>query len=531
MSSLVVLESVIYRLPDGRVLFDNLSLSFGRESTGVVGRNGAGKTTLARLVLGELQPASGAISVQGRVAVLRQLLAPPEGASVADVLGVSAELARLKRIEDGAPAPDDLEHADWMLPSKAADALARMGLAKLELARPASSLSGGQATRVALAGVLIAAPDFVVLDEPNNNLDTDGRAAVAELLAQWRGGALVISHERALLREMDRIVELSDLGARVYGGGHDLYAERKAAERESAARTLENAERAVDAVERVIQLARERKAKRDAAGKRARAKGDAPKLLLDARADQAERSGGRGNRLAERQRGDAQEALDEARAEVERVAKLAFALPSPALPAGKSVLAFEDVSFAWPGAAPVVRGFSFEMRGPERVALQGANGSGKSTLLGLASGVFAPSAGRVVRGAASAMLDQKAALLDPGETLLANFMRINSEANTNAAHEALAKFLFRNQAALKRAGELSGGEKLRAALACVLISATPPQLLILDEPTNHLDLDSVAAIETALAAYDGALLVASHDEDFLAALGVERVLGQDEWQH
>lgn len=347
--SLITLDAVSFRLPDGRVLLENLNMAFGAERTGVVGRNGSGKTTLARLMLGELEPASGSVSVNGRVSAVRQVFAPPPGAAVADVLGVREDLARLQRVEAGRSAGDDLEQADWTLPARAEEALARVGLAGLMLDHDALALSGGQLTRLSLAGVLIAQPDFIVLDEPTNNLDADGRAAVRDLLASWRGGALVISHDRALLRAMDRTLELSELGARLYGGGYALYLEQRTAERTAAERTLERAERKVDQVERGIQAARERKTRRDSAGKRSRAKNDMPKLLLNARAEQAENSAARGNVLAERRREEAREAFEEARAKVERARVLAVDLPSSGLPAGKSVLAFDDVSL--PGRA------------------------------------------------------------------------------------------------------------------------------------------------------------------------------------
>jgi len=524
MSSLITLDALTQRTPDGRVLFDNLTLAFARERTGLVGRNGVGKTTLARLILGELEPSSGKLSVHGRVVAVRQAFEPPPGATIADVLGVSAELARLARIEAGAARGDDLGAADWNLPARARDALARCGLPDLAFERAAATLSGGQMTRVALARVLVAAPDFIVLDEPTNNLDADGREAVREMLEGWQGGALVISHDRALLRGMDRIVELSTLGVRIHGGGYDLYIARREAERENADRNLDRAERGVARIERANQRARERQERRDAAGRRKRAKGDMPKLLLDARAEQAENSGARGVWLAERQRADAHEMLEQARAEVERVRKLTFEPPSTGLAAGKMALAFEHVWFAWPGAPGLIKDLSFEFRGPERVALRGPNGAGKSTVLALAQGALKPDQGVVRRGVAIAMLDQQATILRADQTLLDNFLRLNPKANTNRAHEALARFLFRNQAALKLASELSGGERLRAALACILFADAPPQLLILDEPTNHLDLDSVTAMEAALNGYDGALLVVSHDEDFLAAIGVERVI-------
>jgi ATPase subunit of ABC transporter with duplicated ATPase domains len=397
-----------------------------------------------------------------------------------------------------------------------------VGLAGLDPNRPAAALSGGEATRAALAGLIAAEPDLILLDEPTNNLDAAARDLVTQVLAGWRGGAVVVSHDRGLLRQMDRMVELSSLGAKVHGGNYDLYAARKAEEESAAARDLAEAERQATRVEREAQAARERKAKRDSAGRRFAARGGEPKILLGAQAERAENSGGRANLLAERQRGDAAADLAEAGARVERLRRLDFDLPSSGLAAGKSVLACEEVGFAYPGGAPLLRGLSFRMIGPERLAVIGPNGSGKSSLIRLLTGELEPISGRVTRGVAAALLDQKTALLREEETLLEAFRRLNPEVNDNAAHAALARFLFRNTAARKRVAELSGGERLRAALACVLMSARPPQLLILDEPSNHLDLDSIAAVEAAFRGYDGAMLVASHDRDFLDAVGIDR---------
>ena len=523
--SFISLDALSQTTADGRVLFENLTLAFGREKTGLVGRNGVGKTTLLRLILGEQAPAAGAVSVAGRLAILRQQLQPPPGARVADLLGVAPALGRLARIEAGVGAAADLEAADWGLPQRIDEALAEMGLGGVPLDREAETLSGGQATRAALAALLIAAPDVMLMDEPTNNLDADGRAAVSELLERWRGGALVVSHDRGLLRRMDRIVELTSLGAVVYGGNYDLYAARKAEAEAAAQRDLGHAQQALARTGRAIQLARERKAKADAAGRRSRARNDMPKIMLNARAERAENTGERLNRLAERQRAEAERDLADAEARIERVRRLAFELPPSGLPDGKLALAFEDVAFAWPDGTAVLRDVSLRLVGPERVAVTGPNGAGKTTLIRLATGELEPSIGRVRRGVPTALLDQRASQLRDDETLLTNFRRLNPAADDNAAHAALARFVFRNVTALKPAGELCGGERLRAALACALMAAAPPQLIILDEPTNHLDLESIAAVEAALCAYDGALLVVSHDRDFLAAIGVERELG------
>jgi ATPase subunit of ABC transporter with duplicated ATPase domains len=522
MSTFATLDAVAAKTPDGRVLFENLTLAFGAERTGLVGRNGVGKTSLLRLIAGDAVPADGVVSVRGAVGVLRQSLAPPPGATVAEVMGLAEPLAVLARIAEGRGSADDLAEADWTLETRLEAALAEVGLAGLDPARPAASLSGGQLTRAALAGLLARAPDLLLLDEPTNNLDAEGRALVADVLGRWRGGALVVSHDRALLRRMDRIVELTSLGAKIYGGSYDLYAERKAVEEAAAARELADAQRTVARVAREAQAAAEKKARRDSAGRRFAAKGSEPKILLGAMAERAENSGGRETQLAERAKTQVAAQLAEAEAKVERLRNLAFDLPPSGLAAGKTVLAFEHAGFAYPGGRPVVAQLSFRLVGPERVALAGPNGVGKTTVIRLAAGELQPTAGAVRIGVRPAFLDQQTALLRPEETLIEAYRRLNPAATRNDAHAALARFLFRNRDAEKQVRALSGGERLRAGLACVLSGEAPPQLLILDEPTNHLDLDSIGAVEAALRGYDGALLVVSHDRDFLAAIGVER---------
>ncbi|MBL8769735.1 MAG: ABC-F family ATP-binding cassette domain-containing protein [Phenylobacterium sp.] len=524
MPAFVTLDGLAYATPDGRGLFQNLTLAFGAERTGLVGRNGVGKSTLLRIIAGELEPTAGAVARTGRLGVMRQTLEPPPGANIAELMGVAAPLARLARIEAGLGSEEDLAAADWTLEARLDAALAEVGLAGFDLRREAASLSGGQVTRAMLAGLLAAEPDLLILDEPTNNLDVEARGLVSEVLGRWKGGAIVVSHDRALLRRMDRIVELTSLGAQVYGGGYDLYAARKAEAEAAAARELADAQKDSARVAREIQQAAERKQRKDAAGKRLRAKGDAPKILLDAQQQRAETSGARAGHVADRLRAQTADALAGAEAKIERVRRLGFELPPSGLAAGRAVLAFEDVAFAYPGGDPLLGPLSLRITGPERLAVSGPNGSGKTTLIRLAAGELQPTAGRIVRGAPATLLDQQTALLGDEPTLIAAFRRLNPRSSEHAARSALARFLFRNTAAEKPVGVLSGGERLRAALACVLLGDRPPQLLILDEPTNHLDLDSIGAVEAALRGYDGALLVVSHDRDFLAAIGIGREL-------
>ncbi len=520
----MTLDRVAARTPDGHTLFSDLSLAFGRERTGIVGRNGAGKTTLLRMIAGRADPGEGVVVREGRVGFLEQAVGPPGDAAVADALGASDGLAIIARVLAGDGSVDDLAEVDWTLEDRMATALAEVGLPALDPARRIELLSGGERTRLSLAALLLDQPDMLVLDEPTNHLDREGRAVVAGVLDRWKGGAVVVSHDRGLLRRMDRVVELSSLGAATYGGGYDLYADRKAAERAAAERGLEAAERDAGRVAREGQQAVEKKARRDKAGRAFAARKSEPKILLGAMAERAENSGARESRLAERRAAAAEAALAVARQRVERVRMLAIPLPTTGLAVGRTVLALNEASWDAPDGRRIVGPVSLTLTGPERVAITGPNGAGKTTLLRLITGDLEPTAGRVERPARSALLDQETALLRPDETLTEAYRRLNPEATPNAAQAALARFLFRNTAAQRRVRTLSGGERLRAGLACVMTGARPPQLLILDEPTNHLDLDSIAAVEAALVGWDGALVVVSHDADFLATVGVGRTL-------
>lgn len=522
-SALVTLNGVAARTPDGRGLFDNLTLAFGRERTAVVGRNGVGKTTLLRLVAGLAEPAEGSVTRIGSVGWLAQAQKPADDETIADTLGVAEPLAILHRVLAGDGSLDDMAEADWTLEERTQTALAEVGLADMAPNRRTADLSGGEQTRLRLAGLKLAAPDLLVLDEPTNHLDAEARAMIADVVAGWPGVVLV-SHDRALLRRVDRIVELSSLGARVHGGGWDLFIERRDAERAAAERDLEQAERAIGRVQRETQMAQERQARRDRAGKAARANSSDPKILLDAQAQRAEESGARGQRLAERKRQAAEADLAQARERVERVRQLALAMPSTGLPAGRVVLNLTEAVVTVEDDRRLLGPLCLRLTGPERVAVVGPNGAGKTTLLKLIAGMIEPSSGSVERPVRAALLDQQAAMLQADETLVEGWLRLNPQGTPNAARAALARFLFRNVQADRRVGELSGGERLRAALACVMTGAQPPQLLVLDEPTNHLDIDAVEAVEAALSAYGGALVVVSHDADFIQNLRVDRTL-------
>lgn len=522
MSASITFVSLSFALPDGRVLFSDLNLSINRERTGIVGRNGVGKSTLLKLISGALVPASGGVVVNGTIGILRQSLEPSAEETLASLFAVEPALARLRRIEAGSGTESDFAEADWTLEARLEEAFSRAGLAGRPPETPLVSLSGGQRTRASLAALVFAEPDFLLLDEPTNNLDREGRAAVAELIAAWRGGAVVVSHDRQLLENMDAIVELTSLGAARYGGGWSSYEAQKERELAAAEQDLARAQRRVEEVGEKTQTATERKARRDGAGGRKAAKGGAPRILLGALKRRAEESSGALGRLAEKQKSEAEEVAATARGRLEVLQPFAVKLPPTGLPPNKVVISAASLSAGYDAAAPIIRHLSFELRGPERVAIAGPNGAGKSTLLKTVAGLLPALSGDVQVSVPWSLLDQEVSLLDSASTILENFRRINPEADENACRAALARFRFRADAALQGVATLSGGERLRAGLACVLGGAAPPQLLILDEPTNHLDIASLEAVEAGLNAYDGALLAVSHDETFLERIGIAR---------
>ncbi|PID36914.1 MAG: ABC transporter [Rhodobacterales bacterium] len=517
----ISIAGLSWHTPTNTPLFTDLSLTFGPQRTGLVGRNGTGKTTLLRLIAGELTPSAGTIRAPVSIGFLRQNPEQATGATIADLFGVSAPLALLARAERGEATAEELAQADWTLEARLQGALARLGL-DLPPDTPLAALSGGQRTRAGLAALLFADPDALLLDEPTNHLDRAGRDAVLNALRGWRGCVVVASHDRVLLDEMDAIVELTGLGAKSYGGPYSAYRAAKAAELAAAEEAVTRAQRAVAHTQAQAQRAAERKARTDRQGRQLRAAGSQSKLLLDAAKERSEGSGGSAARLRARQGQEAEAALEAARAAVEVLEPLVMDIPPCGLSATRRVLEVSHLGFGYRAEAPIFRDVSFSLRGPERVALEGANGAGKSTLLACIAGQLQAQSGVVTLGVPTALIDQDVGFLDAGETVRGALARLDPQANENDRRATLARFLFRGADADQKIGTLSGGQRMRAGLACTLGHSQPRQLLLLDEPNNHLDLEAVETLEAALNAYDGAILVVSHDPAFLERIGVTR---------
>ncbi|HEY0685411.1 MAG TPA: ATP-binding cassette domain-containing protein [Steroidobacter sp.] len=489
MSPIVVVRDVAYELANGRELFKNLSFPLSAVRSALVGPNGVGKTTLARLIAGELEPTHGSIQRHGPVKVFAQRQ-QPQAITVAEFLA---------------------DRHEWSLTRE------RL-LANIDRQALCTQLSGGQWTRVRLAQAL--EDGFLILDEPTNDLDRDGREAVRQFLQAHTGGVLLISHDRECLELCDDILELSNTGLMKFGGNWHDYVIEKERERTRLTSALDQAKRERDAAIEHRFEQRERQEKRNRRGVKAAARGDIPRIVAGGRKRQAQvTSGKRDTALVNRAEAavhKAREALSQVKVDPVMYADLL----GHELPAQKLVAEADGFNIRfndWIFATDV----DFAWRGNVRIALKGANGSGKSTLLKALMGTLFETRGHLNRGnLVTLYLDQRGSVLDEDASVLDNIRAVSAD-NESGIRNDLARFLFAGDAVFQKVRDLSGGERVRAALARGLLGTQKPELMLLDEPTNNLDLANIEFLENVVAQFHGALIVVSHDQRFLDNCGID----------
>lgn len=507
----VVLHDLSFTWPDGTVALDHLTTAFGSGRTGLVGRNGAGKSTLVRLVTGRLQPTSGTVTTSGPVDLLPQRLATGPHDTVADLLGVGPELHALQAILGGDvdPAHFDALGDAWDVEERAATALTGTGVGD-DLDRPVATLSGGQAVLVAVAGIRLRGLPIAFLDEPTNNLDRRARGLLLDIVDDWRGTLVVVSHDRELLEHVDEVAELRAGAMTVFGGTFSAFEEHLAVQQAAVEREVRVAAQRHRAEKRQRIEAETTIARRAKAGEKAGR--SMPAMFRNEMRKRAEQTAGRlrtghaddeAAALATRREAELRLRDDEA---------IHVELPDPRVPASRRI------------ATITVRGRDTIVQGPERITLGGDNGVGKTTLLEHLVGMPGardhplPDTGAVAHVEQVAYLPQRKDTLDDDATVLENVHRNAPLVSTAELRNRLARFLVRGDTVDRLAGALSGGERFRVALAGLVLADPPPQLLVLDEPTNDLDMTSVDQLVDALRAYQGALVVVSHDEAFLDRL-------------
>lgn len=518
----ITCSSLSFAWPDGSEVFDDFHLTVGPGRTGLIGVNGAGKSTLLRLIAGDLVPAEGRIRAMGEVGYLPQNLVLDTALRVDAALGIAGAREALHAIEAGDVGEERFAAVgdDWDVEERARATLDQLGLGHIGLDRTIGEVSGGECVLLRLAALLLARPDVLLLDEPTNNLDLYARQRLYAAVEAWSGVLVVVSHDRELLDRVDQIADLRGSEVTWYGGNLSAYEEALAVEQEAAERMVRVAEADVHRQKRELADAQVKLARRKRYGQKMNDQKREPKIVMGARKRAAQESAGKHRIMHTERLAEARERLDAAEEAVRDDDEIRVELPHTKVHPGRGVLVLRDLELAY-GAR--VQG-SFEVRGPERIALVGRNGAGKTTLLRTLVGELAPVSGEAAVEVPTRFLPQRLDVLDDGLSVVENVARFAPDATDNAIRARLARFLFKGHAPDRPAGTLSGGERFRAALAALLLAEPAPQLLMLDEPTNSLDLASVRRLTAALDAYEGALIVASHDVPFLESLGITRWL-------
>ncbi|WP_021596144.1 ABC-F family ATP-binding cassette domain-containing protein [Actinomadura welshii] len=527
MSFAIVCSDLSFAWEDGTVVLDGLDAAFGAGRTGLIGVNGSGKSTLLKIIAGELRPGSGGVAVEGEIGYLPQNLVLDGAATVSDLLGITATRAALHAIERGEATEENFAAVgdDWDVEERARAELDRLGLVHLDLDRTVPTLSGGEAVMVGLAARFLARPDVLLLDEPTNNLDLDARHRLYDAVASWTGVLVVVSHDRELLDRVDEIADLRDGEIRTFGGNLSAYEDLLAVEKEAAERTVRAAETDLRRQKRELEEVHIKLARRRRYGKKMQESKREPKIVMGARKRAAQESAGKHRIMHEERLADARTRLTEAEGAVREDAEIRVELPATRVPAGRTVMTVTGLAAPEPEPGTLTE---LIVRGPERIALVGPNGSGKTTFLRALTGDRVPAGVAVKIGVDGVRyLPQRLDVLDEGLSVASNVRAQAPSASPPEVRAGLARFLFRGARADQLAGTLSGGERFRAVLASLLLAEPAPRLLLLDEPTNNLDMASAAQLGQALAAYEGALIVVSHDVPFLRTLGLTRWLRMD----
>ncbi|WP_030484267.1 ABC-F family ATP-binding cassette domain-containing protein [Nocardioides aequoreus] len=498
-----------------RLLMSDVSFRIATgDRVGLVGRNGAGKTTMTRILAGEALPAGGQVTRSGSVGYLPQ--DPRTGDleqlardRILGARGLDDVVRRLRAAEAEMGSDDEAVreramrrygNADaelhaaggYAADAEAAQIAASLGIEERLLERPLRTLSGGQRRRVELARILFSGAETLLLDEPTNHLDADSVVWLREFLRTFPGGLVVISHDVALLDAcVNKVLHLDANRSvvDVYNMGWKRYLQQRETDEKRRRRERVNAE---SKAKQLTDQANKMRAKAT--------KAQAAQSMLK-----------RAERLLEGVEGERR---------ADRVARISF--PEPA-PCGKTPLTARELSKSY-GSLEVFTDVDLAIDRGSRVVILGLNGAGKTTLLRILAGVDSPDTGMVVpgHGLKVGYYAQEHETLDTSRTVLQNLHGSAPQLTDTEARSVLGSFLFSGDDATKPAGVLSGGEKTRLALAALVVSSA--NVLLLDEPTNNLDPASREEVLAAIRAYQGAIVLVTHDEGAVHALEPDRVL-------
>ncbi|TNE81354.1 MAG: ABC-F family ATP-binding cassette domain-containing protein [Bacteroidetes bacterium] len=526
---MLVLQNIKYSHPNKDVLFSDLSLTVNtQDKVALIGNNGTGKSTLLKLIAGELQPQQGQLSSLATPYYIPQLFGQYNHLTVAEALRIDVKLKALKAILEGDASEENFTNLndDWTIEERCAEALAYWQIEDLDLSLKLERLSGGQKTKVFLAGLSIHQPEFILLDEPSNHLDLAGRKLLYDFIQSTKSTLVLVSHDRTLLNLVDSVAELSRHGIKIYGGNYDFYKSQKTTELNALNHDIQSKEKALRAAKEKARETQERKQKLDNRGKAKQEKAGVARIMMNKLRNSAENNSAKLKSVHAEKLDGLSHTLQELRDSVPDTDKIKFGFDASHLHKGKVLLSAEQLNYAFNEVPLWKRNLSFQIQSGERVAIKGNNGSGKTTLIKLLLGELVPQHGKLVRAPFHAVyIDQDYSLLNKELSVYQQAQIFNQSALQE--HEVkirLSRFLFSQEYWDKPCSHLSGGEKMRLSLCCLSIQAKAPDLILLDEPTNNLDIQNIEMLTAAVKAYRGTLLVVSHDQYFLEQIDIERFL-------
>jgi len=522
---MVTLNDLSYIHPNKDLLLAGINLVINKnDKAALVGHNGTGKSTLLKLIAGRLEPAGGQVKTVSKPYYVPQHFGQFNNFTVAQALGIAQKLNALEAIINGDVTEENLVllNDDWTIDERCKEALAYWELDHIDLLQPMQTLSGGQKTKVFLAGIAIHRPDIVLLDEPSNHLDAQSRKLLYRYIGSTNQTLLVVSHDRALLNLLNVTYEIGERGITAYGGNYDFYAEQKSVESDAFNHALKSKEKLLKKAKDVERDALERQQKLDARGKKLKEKAGLPKILMNTLKNNAERSTSRLKGIHADKVGALSQELTQLRAALPDADKMKVDLNHSKLHAGKVLATAVGVNYKYNHEWLWPQNLDFKITSGQRIAIKGPNGSGKTTLIKMILGALQPQHGRMERAEGkSVCIDQDYSLVNDALTVYEQAQHFN--AGNLQEHDIkirLNRFLFTQAHWNKPCKALSGGEKMRLMLCSLTIMNQSPDVIALDEPTNNLDMQNVEILTNAINQYEGTLLVVSHDEYFLEQIRV-----------
>ena len=537
----ISIQQISYIHPDKEVLFSDLNFAISKgQKLGLVGNNGCGKSTLLQIIAGQLSPSSGVIVCLDDLYYIPQHFGQYDSLTIAQALQIERKQQALHAILSGDASNENfvILDDDWNIEERSIAALDLWGLGQFTLSYPMNLLSGGEKTRVFLAGMDIHHPSVILMDEPTNHLDSSGRQRLYDWVEKCRSTLLVVSHDRTLLNLLPEICELEKHQINYYGGNYEFYKEQKTLMQEALQQRIEEKEKALRIARKVARETAERRDKQNVRGEKNNIKKGVPRIVLNALQGKSEKSTSKLNSTHQEKAEKLTGERNQLRSSLSPTAILKTDFNSSSLHTGKILVTAKEINFGYhPNSdsndiqdngdfklqlwqTPI----SFQLKSGDRLRIEGVNGSGKTTLLKLITGQLQPQEGNLTRMEFTYVyLNQEYSIIDDRNSILEQTYAFN---NRNLPeHEIkiiLNRYLFPASEWDKSCRKLSGGEKMRLAFCCLMISNNTPDMFILDEPTNNLDIQSIEIITATIKNYTGTVIAISHDDYFIQEIGIEQ---------